>query len=145
MPNAVKNCQNMTRAPLTLAGAHSDDQIGMVALLGPKPIPSKNLKPTIIRQLLEKACARQEAIENTQEKNMVPRRPSSSFKGWVNLKLMSNRNRKGQRSYLPTAEDATKIRSASNEAYSYLVSGDTKCIDVEYLCCRSKILAFVHQ
>ena len=85
MPNAVKNCQNMTRAPLTLAGAHSEAYIGMVALLGPKPIPNRNLKPTIIRQLDEKDCARQEPMENMQAKKIVPRRPSNLFRGWVSL------------------------------------------------------------
>lgn len=109
----------------------------MVALLGPKPMPSKNLKPTIIRQLYEKACARQEPMENMQAKKIVPRRPSTLFRGWVSLGSSQIQTlRDGF--HVPATEYATKIRSAGNETNEDLVPSDTKRINVECLRYRSK-------
>lgn len=126
----------MTSAPRNLAGAHSDVYIGMVALLSPIPTPSKILKPTIIRQFREKACDRQEIMENRQVSRIVPRRPNIAFKGWVSLSYMSDRDAICWVVNLPATKYAAEVRSAGNEAYTRLVASDTECVNIECLRCK---------
>lgn len=93
----------------------------MVALFGPIPKPNRILKPTIIFQFLEKACARQERIENMQARKMVPRRPRILFSGWVSLYCRSDLVTSRFGMYTPTTEYTTEIGGAGDDPYTVLV------------------------
>lgn len=79
----VHICHIMTSPPLILAGTHSAEYIGMVALLGPIPRPKQNLARNRCHHCDVNACATQVALEMRQVTKMVPRRPKTRFKGSV--------------------------------------------------------------
>jgi hypothetical protein len=74
-------CHIITSAPRTLAGAHSAEYMGTVALFGPIPKPSTRRATKSCCQLPTKACPRQDANEIRQVMKIAPRRPNRWFKG----------------------------------------------------------------